>query len=120
MFAKQEQQIKEISGHEKTLIGLMEKLSLSCFDNEDRQIVQEKLTKVQDLKKQLETNLAKNREIYKNQVQGVEKNLMERENHLQQVDKAFQEFPDLLLFFTSKQKNLKESLVVITTQLQQT
>jgi hypothetical protein len=119
MFSKQEQQIASVMKREKTLQILHEKLQAACFDVDDRQIVQAKIMQLQELRNQLEVVLAKNREIYKTQVQGVEKQLIQREQALTEVDKVFIDFPDLLEFFANKQKQLQESLALVTSQLQE-
>ena len=120
MFAKQEHQISMLNKHERTLQILFEKLSDACFDGDDRALVQDKLNQIKTLKGQLELALAKNKEIYNTQVEGVEKQLLRRETCLKQVDDVFVQFPELLQYFAVKQKTLRENLTLITNQLQET
>lgn len=118
MFSKQEKQIKVLEQHEKSLLILLETLKASCFDDEDRNFVRDDLTKIHELKTDFETKLAQKKEIYKTQVQGVERNLKQREVCLQQANKVFEEHPDLLVYFVNKQKQLQDSLKSVVDYLQ--
>ena len=119
MFEKQEEEIRRIEKKEKLLQEFYDILNDSdCFEDEERKVVLEKLQKLQEFRALLQTTLENNKEIYNNQIKGVEKTLTDREHCLVKADKVFVEFPDLLDYFTSKQVSLTQNLNQITSSLQ--
>ena len=122
MFSKLEQQIKTLTDQQKSIQVLAENLNADCFDKEDRAIIQSKLRLIIDTKRQVEESLQKKKEIYQNQIVGMEKQLTQRQKVLESSDQAqtvFVNFPDVLEFFAHKQSELSGSLATIKEQIQQ-
>jgi hypothetical protein len=122
MFVKLEAQIKSLSKQEQDFITLAEQLVSSVFDDEDRRMVHRKILEIQGTRQLMEQTLAKKKEIYKNQIMGMEQQLQARQQALETFDKErkiFQQFPDVLEFFARKQSRLIETLTAIRDQLQQ-
>jgi prolyl oligopeptidase PreP (S9A serine peptidase family) len=121
MFAKLQMQIANLVAQQQSMATLGQHLKSDYFDEEDRQMVQQKLLDIAETKRQLEITLVRKQEIYKNQIQGLETQLQRRQKVLESVDKKqslFKEFPDVLEYFAKKQSRLNETLISIKDQLQ--
>lgn len=121
MFIKVEGQIQTLAKQEQGLLTLAGQLQDAVFDDEDRRMVGKKILEIQNTKEVLEKTLAKKKEIYKNQIQGMEEHLQARQQVLENFDvqqKIFHEFPDVLEFFARKQTRLTETLTTIRDELQ--
>jgi hypothetical protein len=119
LFVKLEKQIQELANQQKGLLLLVEKVKSNCFDEEDRQLVAQKLQSVIDTKKAIELTLQKKRDIYQNQIIGMEQQLKQRQQLLESQETIFKDFPDVLDFFAKKQTQLNQTLLSIKDQLQQ-
>jgi hypothetical protein len=119
MFRKQESAIRDLQEKQRSLKTFLDTLTnASCFDGDDRVVVVNKLSAVsQELKTQEET-LERNKAIYVSKVQQVEQTLKKREDVLKQCDSIFRLHPDLLQFFSEKQRKCSEEMRSITKQLE--
>ncbi len=121
MFAKLETQIASLGEQEKAIGCLCQKIQSDCFDEEDRKMVQQKFLDICETKRQFEITLEKKKEIYQNQIVGLETRLQRRQHVLETFDKqqnVFKEFPDVLEYFARKQSRLNETLTSIKQQLE--
>jgi len=113
LFKKLETEIKALTTQETHLKRLYAMTRKGHFDDEDRKFVQTKIAQLRETKSNLENVLKRKKAIYDSQIKQMEEKLQQRHSELDQFcrqSKVFQDFPDILDYFSSKQARLNAVL----------
>ena len=116
MFEPLQRKIADVKAQITVIGNLVAELGPECFDDEDRRIVQEKVSQLTETQNEWQADLDRKQNIYETQIRGLESDLAARREVLQKIDESkqcFRDFPDLLQFFVQKQKRLQKNLLQI-------
>lgn len=111
LFQKAEEELALLVESEKVLLKLLNAVNGEMFDNDDVKVVHNRLTEIVRRKSGLEKELKRKKDIYRNRVQKLEHQVLEREKRLKAMGKeVFGMFPDLLKHFSQKQYRMREAV----------
>lgn len=112
IFEKLEEEIKQLKSQEESLTRFLKHLDTNeNFDTEDKKTVLGKLKQIMLLQQTLQKTLDEKKNIYETQIKQMKAAVDARQKVLENYDhseQVFQQFPDLLQYFASKQKRLTE------------
>lgn len=117
MFERLENEINQLSTEESQLTKILETITASsCFDQQDKDLILQKLNQIRESREQVQVILQHKKQIYHDHVIKMEKQIEERSQILKDIS-GFENFPEILKFFAVKQNQLSDNLEEIKTQI---